>query len=420
MARRGFFAELQYQSQLAARERERKERDAYRAHAAALRASEQAAKAAERAALQAGKAADAERKRLEKEAREAHIASREAEVLEKNQKLAQIYDDIDSILVATLQIDDYVDLRSLRVVVSHPPFDRSDLEVPIPAPEPIPDPEEPILKLPAEPSGLGSLFGKRKYLEQVELAKRAHEAALAAWRTACSEASARRKAAEEAHARNEARRLEVLKAERDRYARECTVRESEAAEQNRRLLELIANLGYGTPEAVQEYVSIVLANSVYPEHFPVAHEFEFDPSTAELRLKVTVPGPEEIPNNKAYKYSKGSDEITSTALSQKECKDRYSGAVYQVALRSFHEVFESDRRALIRTISLEVGTDTIDRATGQRAYVPFVIASADRESFVKFDLSAVVPALTLERLGAAVSKNPYSLLPAERSGVRRV
>ena len=87
-----------------------------------------------------------------------------------------------------------------------------------------------------------------------------------------------------------------------------------------------------------------------------------------------------------------------------------------MALRSFHEVFESDRRGLIKTISLEVGTDTIDPATGQRTDISFVIAAADRDLFMTFDLSAVVPELTLSRLGAAVSKNPFGLVPAERSG----
>ena len=170
---------------------------------------------------------------------------------------------------------------------------------------------------------------------------------------------------------------------------------------------------------MQEYISIVLSNSVYPEHFQVAHEFEFDPVTAELRLRVLVEAPSEIPAIKSYKYTKATDEIVSTPLSQKECRDRYAGAIHQVALRSFHEVFESDRRGLIKTVSLEVGTNTIDPATGLRTYLPFVIAGAERESFLMFDLSSVVPALTLRRLGAAVSKNPYGLVAAERSGVRR-
>ena len=419
MARRGFFAELQYQSRVAARERERVEQEAVRRHLAAVRRTEQAKKASERAQIQLAKAADSERKRLEKDAREAHIKAMEADVLQRNEELEEVYGEVDSLLASTLGVDDYVDLNSLRVEVTQPPFDRADLEVPIPKPSHIPLPTEPVLVLPEPPSGLASFFGKKKHAEVVENAHRAHERALVAWREACREVLVRRQRTEEAHAQEEARRLEMLRTERERYAKECAARESDAAERNRRLDELITNLGYGTADAIQEYVSIVLSNAVYPDHFKVAHEFEFAPSTAELRLRVLVPGPSEISAIKSYKYTKATDEITTTSLSQKDCRDRYAGAIHQVALRSFHEVFESDRRGLIKTISLEVGTNTIDPATGQPTYVPFVIAAAERESFRAFDLSAVVPALTLGRLGAAVSKNPYSLVAAERSGVRR-
>ena len=419
MARRGFFAELQHQSRVAARERERAELEAYRSHVAAVRQTEQAKKASERAQTKLIKATESERKRLEKDAREAHVAAMEAEIIERNGKLEQIYEEIDSLLASTLKVDDYVDLKSLHVEVTHQPFDRTDLEVPIPQSNRIPDPKEPVLVVPDPPSGLFSIFSKKKYAEAVENTQRAHEQAVIEWHTACRDVQVRRQKAEEVRARDEARRLEALKSELERYAKECAAQESEAADRNGRLDELITNLAYGTADAIHEYVSIVLSNSVYPDHFQVAHEFEFDPSTAELHLRVLVAGPSEIPEIKSYKYMKATDEITSTSLSQRECRDRYASAIHQVALRSFHEVFESDRRGLIKTISLEVGTNTIDPATGQQTYVPFVIAAAERETFLAFNLSAVVPALSLGRLGAAVSKNPYSLVAAERSGVRR-
>ena len=419
MARRGFFAELQHQARVAAQERDRAERESVRRYAMAVRQADQAKKASERAKTQLAKALGSERKRLEKEAREAHLANMEAEVIERNRHLEEIYADIDSLLACTLDVDDYVDLESLRVVATHPPFDRTDLEVPIPLQNRIPDPSEPVLVLPQPPSGLASFFGKKKYTEAIANAQWAHEQALAEWRSACRNILAVRQKAEETHVREESRRLDTLKAERERYAQECAVRELEAIDSNKRLDELITNLGYGTVDAIQEYVSIVLSNSVYPDHFQVAHEFQFDPSTAELHLRVLVPGPSDMPKIKVYKYTKATDEITSTAMSQKECRDRYASAIHQVALRSFHEVFESDRRGLIKTISLEVGTNTIDPATGQRTYVPFVIAGAERESFLAFDLSAVVPALTLGRLGAAVSKNPFDLVAVERTGIRR-
>ena len=118
-------------------------------------------------------------------------------------------------------------------------------------------------------------------------------------------------------------------------------------------------------------------------------------------------------------YVKESDQITETQLSQKAQRDRYSGAIHQVALRSIHEIFEADRRGIVRTISLEVGTSTISPATGRETYIPFVSAAAERASFLEIDLSAVVPNATLKHLGAAVSKNPFGLVPADTKGVRR-
>jgi DNA repair exonuclease SbcCD ATPase subunit len=419
MARGGFFAGLQRAARAAARESERRARQSAREHAALVRRVEQTRNADTRAQAQLAKADAAHRKLREKEAHEAHLEAMLAEVEERNQQLAEVYEDIDTLLEATLSRDDYVDLNTLRVVVTHPPFDRTHLEAPTPEPRPIPNPREPVLSLPEAPRGLASLFGKKKHAEAVQEVRSAHERELGEWKVKCREAEARRQKAKTDHESVEEKRVTDLERERARYAKECEGREAEAAGRNRDLDEFIANLGYGTADAVQEYVSIVLSNSVYPEHFQVTHEFELEQAAAELRLRVLVPGPSEIPDTKAYKYSKSSDEITSATLSQKECRERFASAVHQVALRSFHEVFESDRRGLIQTISLEVGTNTVDPATGNPTYVPFVIAAAERQAFLAFDLSAVVPALTLGHLGAALSKNPFGLVGAERAGVRR-
>jgi restriction system protein len=416
MARRGFFAELQHQAKVAAREAERAQAARARQHAAAVRSAEQAQRAAERAAAQAQRAAAADRKRLEKEAKEAHAAAMQAAVDERNASLETSYEEIDSLLAATLDVDDFVDLQALRRTVKHPLFDKVELETPIPSPPPIIDPPEPQYVEPPAPTGL---FGKKKkHAEAIEASRAQYEHAHRAWQAELASLPARRQAAADEHAKAEKLRVQRLEAERARYAAECTAREAEVAEQNAALDALIANLGYGTTEAVEEYISIVLSNSVYPEHFPVRHEFTFDPSTAELSLRCLVPGPDQIPTTKAYKYAKAADEITETELPQKATKDRYAGAVNQVALRSLHEVFEADRRGLIQSIALQVGTETIDPATGVETYVPFVAVGADRGTFTAFDLAAVVPAATLAHLGAAVSKNPLGLVRADVSGIR--
>lgn len=442
---RGFFAELQHQARVAAREREKQQRAAEREHSAALRRMEQARKADERARAAVARVAEADRKRLEKEAKEAHkaderaraaavraaeadrkrveqeakeahIASMEAEVEERNSALAAAYEEIDGLLAATLSVDDFVDLQTLRRQVEHPPFDRTDLEAPITPAPPIPEPEKPILK---QPEKRGWIFGIWKYKRAVTEAASDYERASIAWKKDVEAVAERRRKSAAEHFRADTERLAALERERARYANECEQRERDVAAHNASIDALIANLGYGVTDAVHEYIAIVMANSVYPSHFPVTHDFTFDPATAELSLRVLVPPPASIPATRNFKYSKSSDEITETALPASTCKTRYVGAVHQVALRSLHEVFEADRRGLIKTISLEVASQTTHPGTGNVVRIPFVVVAAEREKFVEFNLAAVVPAATLEHLGAAVSKDPFNLVAVEKKGVRR-
>jgi restriction system protein len=416
---RGFFAELQRQNKAAAREQDRLNREAVRLHNAAVREAERAQKAEARAIAQWERANEAERKRLEKEAKLAHVARMESEAEERNLALAEVADDLASLLGATLEVDDFVDLDAMRIRVDHPPFARNDLEVPTPPPAPIPDIPNPVLASPPPPKGVAALLGKRRHRKAVTRAKEVYDQAQKDRPAKQLQVQKAREVADIRHQKRESKRLAALKIARSNYEQECLAREAKVRERNDKIDAFIANLGYGDVEAIQEYVSIVLASSVYPAHFPVEHEFEFHASSAELRLKVLVPSPDCLPTIKAYKYNKAKDAITTTNLSQKACKDQYASAVHQVTLRSLHEVFEADRRGLIQTISLEVGTKTNDPATGLTSFIVFVATAAERDAFMALDLSNVVPAATLDHLGASMSKNPFGLLPAKTSGVRR-
>jgi restriction system protein len=214
-------------------------------------------------------------------------------------------------------------------------------------------------------------------------------------------------------------RLEQLAALQARYRAECRQRQADAEVRNQALTKLINDLAFDVEAAIQEYVTIVLSSSVYPDAFPVDYDHDFDLTTRELRLTVTVPPPSAVPSVKEYRYVKTKDEITSTALPAKAQKDRYTGAAAQVAVRTLHEVFEADRGGKVQSIALDVGTSALSPATGLPETVPLVIVAADRGTFSRFNLSNVVPLSTLEHLGAAVSKSPFDLMPADTSrGVR--
>ena len=203
------------------------------------------------------------------------------------------------------------------------------------------------------------------------------------------------------------------------YEAECAERERSVADTNEQLEVLKHSLAADDPKAINEYVGIVLGNSAYPEAFQVDYEFEFDSELGELTVTVIVPPPSAVPNVKAFKYVAASDETRETQCSQKEQRDRYNNAVAAVAIRTFHEVFESDRDGRIRTISLTVQTETADPATGLNDTFSFVAAAADRDEFSKFDLRNVDPAQTLAHMRSQVSKNAHGLKPISTArGIR--
>ncbi|MDQ4491230.1 hypothetical protein RBS60_13590 [Sinomonas sp. ASV486] len=396
---------------------QQRESAAQRAAAAAQVRVERARAAAARAAAAAERASEAERKRLAKEALAAHVEAMQAEVERLNAGLAGEYAQIDGILAATLESDDWVDLQSLKRSVQHPPFPHPELERPNPAPGPIEVPPAPIRREPQPPSGL---FGRKKKLETAkQQAQAEYQQAMQDWMAYRDSIPAQEAALKATHAAFEQKRLKQLKAETSRYEADCRERENEVAEHNASIDDLEAGLGYGAADAVEEYVGIVLANSLYPDHFPVQHEAQFDPATAELMLTVAVPAPNRVRTVKAYRYVKASDEITEAQLSKTEAGNRYASALHQVAIRSLHEIFESDRQGIIQAISLQVGPQTKDPATGRSTFIPLVAVTSPRETFLEFDLSGVVPSATLQHLGAAVSKSPATLVAVDPAGVRR-
>lgn len=421
MARRGFFAELNYHAQQAEKRNRHQQAAVVRAHNAAVREYERAEKAAERARQTALRASEADRKAAEQEAKRLHVEAQGAEVEALNAELASTYDDIDRLLAATLEVDDFVDLETLKSAAQHPEFAPGSLSEPIRPPLAPHLRNAPVYQEPEPPKGLAAAFGgKKKHAAAVEEAQAAHDLATRNHEAYVAERKVEHEQALEKHAQAEQDRLAKLAKAQERYQVECQQREADAQRRNDELTKFINDLAFDVPSAIEEYVGIVLSNSVYPDAFPVDYDYYFDLSTRELTLSVTVPEPSALPSVKEYRYVKAKDEIVATQLTAKAQKDRYASAVHETAVRTLHEVFEADRAGKIRSVALTVGVNRVAPATGLPESVPLVQAAAGREAFDAFDLSQVVAVETLKHLGAALSKSPFDLVPADTGrGVRQ-
>lgn len=411
--RRGFIAEYQRQIRLAEQRERRAQTAAVRAHNQSVREAEAAQRKADAEQKRAARAVATRQREAERVAVAAHKAGMEAQAQALTNEYLAIYDEIDHILEATLDVDDYVDLPSLKAVVEHPTFDRARVAPEVPRPNLITPPPEPVFTPPPEPSGLRRAFGGvAKYEQEYHAAGQRWQDEHNRWQWLVSV---------EIPAQNARLLADYETAEREReatisraysqYERECTQRQLDVDLTNRDLDSLIAGLSNGDAEAVDEYIGIVLANSIYPDSFPVTHSFTFDSDLRELSLTAMVPPPSTVPTVKHVKYVAKSDELRETPLAQKDQRIRYNDAIAAVALRTLHEVFEADRAGHISSISLEVGTKAIDPATGHNKAVVFVLAAAAREQFLALNLSSVDKQAALGGINAALSKNPFALTP---------
>lgn len=413
--RRGFFAELQHQAAVAERDRQRANAAATREALRRQREAERTRAAAERARNAAARADTKARAEVEREAKRLHVAAQEAEVESLNGDLESELADIDSVLSWTLSFDDHVDLDDLRQVPDHPEFTSPHQGARRP-PLPITAPAEPTFVEPPAPTGMGAMFGKKKHAAAVESARAAFAQQHAAWQEKAAAVPMRQLDQMNKHQAAEAEREKSLAADRAAYDAECQQRQVEADASNAELDSLKARLGIGEKSAVEEYLAIVFGNSVYPDSVEIEIEHTYDPAEKELEIGLRLPQPSSIPAAKAYKYVKAKDEITSTAQSAKEQRDRYTTLVHTIVLRTLHEVWESDRLGHVQTISLTAGVEHIDPATGRPKTTPLLAVAADRATFEEIDLAHVTPLETLKHLKAVVSKNPHALAPIELTG----
>ena len=421
--RRGFIAEWQHQTRLAEQRQRREQNAAVRAHNQAVREAARAERQAEAARRRFERAAIARDREAERAAKAAYKAQMEAQAQARTTDYLAVYDEIDNILEATLDVDDYVDLAGLKTVANHPRFDPTSVAPMVPAPQFIAFPTEPAFTPPPEPSGLRKAFGGRtRYAKELEAAEMRwrfeHERWYHAVTVDIPAENARLQTDYETA--QQKRENKVSKALRT-HERECAEREKDVAEANAAIDALINGLAEGSPEAVDEYIGIVLANSAYPESFSVAHSFTFDSQLRELTLTAFVPPPSSVPAVKVVKYVASNDELRETPLSQKDQRTRYNDAVYAVALRTLHEVFEADRDERIDSISLDVATEALDPSTGHTAKIVLVLAAASRRQFTALNLGDVDKHAALIGLNAAISKNPFALIPVAAVGhsVRR-
>jgi restriction system protein len=360
-----------------------------RRNAANERAAERAARQEERARLAAQREMERRRKEATKEAERQYQESRLAEAADMGRELEKEINRLESLLLATLDVDDFVDLSQRRVKPSIPIFapgqlDQAELEPKLETYQPRPLSWWKRIFIPNAAA---------HHAQEIAEAEERFEREKAAYR---ERESLREHRLAEAHAAHEAEVRRI---------------EAEAAQRNAELEAFQRAYAACEPQAVVDYCLLILERSIYPENFPRHRRVAYLPESKQLVVEADLPSFDVIPSVAAYKYVKAKDEIVSSPRPTTQRRALYASVIAQITIRTLHELFEADRSHHIATIVFSGFVDSIDPGTGRPARTCLVTVRTTRDIFASLSLRQVDPIACLKALNAGVSKSPSELAP---------
>lgn len=170
-------------------------------------------------------------------------------------------------------------------------------------------------------------------------------------------------------------------------------------------------LGYeqAEPGAVYDYFDLVLNNSTYPDAIPREWDMEYLPESRMLVLDMRLPAPTDLPRLKEVRYVASKDELKESFINDAEANALYDGLLYQIVLRTVHELFESDYANTLDAVVVNGIVHSIDKTSG-KAVQPCVLSlQTSKEAFSKIDLSQVDPKACFKALKGVGSSQLHGL-----------
>lgn len=331
---------------------------------------------------------------------------------ERTADAQQELDGLSSLLKATLAVDDTIDWENLK---DKTPYPEKKPALP-------PTPREPTVpSLPREPSStdskyvpvlgiLDKLISSRKeraitekqalfaadykvWQEQVVAIKRTHTAALLEHEKSVA-----------ATRQNHEKLVSEWSARRDEYLANQTA--GHAAVDAKRAVYESSN-----PEAIVEYCDLVLSSSRYPDYFPQEFDLDYDQTAKTLIVDYQLPAPDDLPRLKSVKYVTSRDEFEEQFLSEAQLSKLYDDVLYQVVLRTVHELFEADAVSALDAVVVNGIVTAVDRTTGKPVTSCVLSLRANRAEFLEINLAQVDPKACFKSLKGVGSSKLHGLSP---------
>jgi restriction system protein len=187
--------------------------------------------------------------------------------------------------------------------------------------------------------------------------------------------------------------------------------EDEKERDNETLESVRARYTQKDPRAIEEYCDLVLTNSQYPDYFPQNWVLEYREDSRIAVVEYDLPAPDQLPTVESYKYIQSHDELSEKSLTQAARKKLYDSVIYQICIRTIHELFEADAIDALDAVGFNGFVTSTNPATGIKETKLIMSVVAGKEQFTAFDLARVDPKATFKYMKGVAAASLVDLTP---------
>lgn len=165
----------------------------------------------------------------------------------------------------------------------------------------------------------------------------------------------------------------------------------------------------GDPETIIEYCDLVLSSSDYPAYFPQEFDLDYEASAKTLVVDYKLPAPDDLPRLKSVKYIPSRGEFEEQFISDPQASKLYDDVLYQVTLRTVHELLEADYIGALDSVVFNGIVTAVDRATGKEVTSCILSLRVNRNEFTEINLEQVDPKACFKSLKGVGSSKLHGL-----------
>lgn len=291
---------------------------------------------------------------------------------ERTNRASANLDAIDKILSTTLNVHDALDWSSLCLPAADPPF---------------PKPKKPTLKeeakplqsdFPAKIPVWARILGRsQKYKLQ---ASDAYKSAVGKWQNKQSQH------AKEFDELNNAYTLamKLIDALHDN-------KKESSERQNLCVDDLRTKYFEGNNRAIEKYCALVLSKSEYPDWMQKDFQLAYNSENRTLVVEYELPEITALPNTASIKYVAARNAFETKDVPKGRMSANYDSLLYQIALRTLHEMFEADIPNYLDAVAFNGVLTAPDAATGKLTTKCILSIQAEKLPFEELVLSNIDP-----------------------------